>query len=49
MCSRKKLELFGVYVNLTVKVTEHFNPIRMTCPIQSGPYFLAAPKIEESP
>ena len=34
--------------NLTVKVAEHFHPIRMTCPIQPEPYFLAAPKIEES-
>ena len=30
---------------MTIKVAEHFHPIRMTCPEQ---YFLAAPKIEES-
>ena len=34
---------------LTVRVAEHFHPIRMTCPIQPEPYFLAALKIEESP
>ena len=35
--------------NLTVRVTEHFHPIRMTCSIQPEPYFLATLKIEESP
>ena len=30
-------------------VSLHFPPIRMTCPIQPEPSFLAAPKIEESP
>ena len=33
---------------MTVKVAEHFHPIRMTCPIQPEPYFLEAPTIEES-
>ena len=50
ICSRKKLVfLFGAWFNLTVRVAEPFPPIRMTCPIQPEPYFLAAPKIEESP
>ena len=34
---------------MTVRVAEHFHPIRMTCPIQPKPYFLATPKFEESP
>ena len=32
-----------------VSVAEHFHPIRMTSHIYPEPYFLAAPKIEESP
>ena len=48
ICSRKKLEfLFGAWFNLTARFAEHFHP--MICPIQPEPYFLAAPKIEESP
>ena len=34
---------------MTVRVAEHFHPIRITCPIQPEPYFQTAPKIEESP
>ena len=49
-CSRKNLVfLFGVSFNLTVRIAEYFHPIRMTCPIQPEPSFLAALKIEESP
>ena len=41
--------------NKTKKQTKYghsissFHPIRMTCPIHPEPYFLAAPKIKESP
>ena len=33
---------------MTVRVAEHFHPIRMTYPIQPGPSFRAAPKIGKS-
>ena len=43
-CSRKNFVfLFGALINLTVRVDAYFHPIRMTYPIQPGPFFLAAP------
>ncbi len=44
VCSRKNLVfLFGALINLTVRVDAYFHPIRMTYPIQPGPFFRAAP------
>ena len=44
MCGRKNLVfLFGALINLTVRVDAYFRPIRMTYPIQPGPFFRAAP------
>ena len=44
-CSRKNFVfLFGAFINLTVRVDAYFHPIRMTYPIQSRPFFQAAPK-----
>ena len=43
-CSRKNFVfLFGALINLTVRVDAYFHPIRMTYPIQPGPFFRAAP------
>ena len=42
-CSRKNFVfLFGALINLTVRIDAYFHPIRMTYPIQPGPYFQAA-------
>ena len=44
MCSRKNwVFLFGALINLTVRVDAYFHPIKRTYPIQSGPFFRAAP------
>ena len=43
-CSRKNLVfLFGALINLTVRIDAYFHPIRMSYPIQPGPFFWAAP------
>ena len=43
-CSRKNLVfLFGALINLTVRVVAYFHPMRMTYPIQPGPFYRAAP------
>ena len=39
ICSRKNFAL----ITLTVRVDAYFHPIRMTYPIQPGPFFRAAP------
>ena len=44
ICSRKNFVfLFGALINLAVRVDAYFHPIRMTYPIQPGPFFRAAP------
>ena len=43
-CSRKNFVfLFGVLINLTVRVDAYFPPIKMTYPIHPGSSFRAAP------
>ena len=44
LCSRKNFVfLFGVLINLTVRVDTYFHPIRMTYRIHPGPFFRTAP------
>ena len=43
LCSRKNFVfLFGALINLTVRVDTYFHPVRMTYPIQPGPFSRAA-------
>ena len=35
--------MFGALINLTVRVDAYFHPIRITYPIQPGPFFRTAP------
>ena len=47
-CSRKNFKfLFGALINLTVRVDTYFHPIRMTYPVQPGPFFWAASNWEK--
>ena len=42
ICSRKNfIFLFGALINLTVRVDTYFHQIRVTYPIQPGPFFRA--------
>ena len=43
-CGKNFVFLFGALINLAVRVDTYFHPIRMTYPIQPGPFFPGSTK-----